>query len=164
MKKQLLLVVVCLGLAGCDYTVPLTSTPELEIDSKLVGLWKRAEAPNQTESLLVLPLSRHEYMVNYPLSATNGLFAKACLCRCAGKTLAQLHWIGTAKGSVPDDDRIYQIMAYELDEDTLRILLLNTSVVGKDIDSSTALAGSIEDSKDNPKLFRDPLVFKRVKE
>jgi hypothetical protein len=162
--NKLLLLVVCLGFAGCDYTVPLTGTPELEIDRKTIGLWERTNDQGQRELLLVLPLNESEYLISYPLSAKNGMFAKAFLYRIAGKTLVQLRWIGTAKGSLPENNRVYQFAAYEIEDGELRIRLLNTSLVSKDTTSSAQLASSIEENRDSPDLFREPLVFKKVKE
>jgi hypothetical protein len=92
------------------------------------------------------------------------MFAKAFLYRIAGKTLVQLRWIGTAKGSLPENNRVYQFAAYEIEDGELRIRLLNTSLVSKDTTSSAQLASSIEENRDSPDLFREPLVFKKVKE
>jgi hypothetical protein len=42
--------------------------------------------------------------------------------------------------------------------------LLNPEVVKNSVTSSDALAKAIIDSKDNPKLFRDEMVFQKVKD
>ncbi len=67
-------------LIGCDYTVPLVTTPETEIDSSVLGLWQSSTENGQTEQLLVLPLDKHEYLVSYPSGAKDAMFARASLC------------------------------------------------------------------------------------
>lgn len=74
--KRVILVAVCVMLAGCDYTVLLVKTPEIDIDKSVVGLWERSKNDGQTESLLILPLNKHEYMVSYPAGSKNAMFAR----------------------------------------------------------------------------------------
>ena len=162
MKKTMVLV-VCGVLVGCDYTVPLVKTPEMGIDSGVVGLWQRAKEDGQTESLLVLPLSKQEYMVSFPAGSKDAMFARVCLCRGAGKTLVQLEWIGTAQGKLPEDNRVFQFAAYSVAGDTITIRLLNADLVKRDVKSSDELAKAIADNKDKPDLFRNAMVFRKVK-
>jgi hypothetical protein len=136
----------------------------MDMDSALVGLWARTNAQNRAEGLLVLPFNKQEYMISYPPDAKNGLFAKACLCNCAGKTFVQLQWLGTTKGTVPEDNRVYQFATYELSGQELRVLMLDTSVISKDTKTSVELIKAIEDNKDDPGLFREPMVFTKAKE
>lgn len=162
--KHAWIAALCLAFAGCDYTVPIAATPARDIDRALVGLWERTDDGDKPESLLVLPLGPREYLVNYPLDKRDGLFAKATLCSCAGRTWAQIQWFGTAKGTQPDDARIYQFATYEQTNDTLRIRLLNPDVVSKDMATTADLVHWIEANRDEPKLLREPMSFKRIKE
>ena len=59
--------------------------------------------------------------------------------------------------------RTFQFVSYAIKGDSIRLRLLNPDVVAKDVASSDALAKAITDNKDNPKLFRDEMVFQKVK-
>jgi len=155
--------VACGILAGCDYTVPLVKTPELAVDSGVIGLWERSKADGQKESLLVLPLNKHEHMVSFPAGSENAMFARACLCRAADMTLVQLEWVGTAQGKLPEDNRVFQFATHSVVGDTLTVRMLNADIVKKGVTSSDELAKAIADNKDRPNIFRDKMVFTKVK-
>ena len=165
MKTMLLCLAAGAFLAGCDYTVPLVKTPELSIDPGIIGLWQSPKENGQPESLLVLPLSKQEYLVSYPAGSTDAMFARACLCRTADMTLVQLEWFGTAKGNLPDDEdkRVFQFADYALAGDTLTVRMLNADVVKKEVKSKNELAQAIASNKDRPELFKDKMVFIKVK-
>jgi hypothetical protein len=160
--KKWLIMLACGLLAGCDYTVPLVTTPEIEIDKSVLGLWQTSTENGKTEQLLVLPLDKNEYLVSYPANTNDGMFARACLCRTGDKTLVQLNWFGTAEGKLPDDNRVYQFLTYTNTGDTLTIRLLNTDVVSKDVASTKELAKAIAANKDDAKLFKEATVFRKV--
>jgi len=161
--KKLIVLVACGLLGGCDYTVPLVTAPVVDIDKRLVGLWERATGTHETEQVLVLPLNKREYMIAFPLGKEHGMFAKACITAGAGTSLVQLEWIGTVEGKLPEDDRIYQVAAYSVNGDELSVRMLNTSVVSKTVKTSDELAKAIEDNKNRPGLFGDPMVFQKAK-
>ena len=161
--KKLLIVLVCGLLAGCDYTVPLVTTPAIEIDSAALGVWQRSTGNGQTEQLLVLPLDNHEYLVSYPSDTKHAMFARACLCRAGDKTLVQLKWFGTAEASLPDDNRLYQFASYSIAGDRITIRMLNSDVVKTDAASTEDLARSIAANRDKPNLFKEEMVFTKVK-
>jgi len=161
--KKLMAFVVCGMLAGCEYTVPLVKTPELGIDSAVVGLWSRSKEDGQKESLLVLPLNQQEYMVALPAGSKDAMFARACLCRTADMTLVQLEWIGTAQGKLPESNRVFQFATYSVVGDTMAVRMLNAGVVNKDVKSTAELARAIADNKDRPDIFRDKMVYTKVK-
>jgi hypothetical protein len=162
--KRWLLLVVCGLLSGCDYTVPLVKSPEMDIDKSVVGLWQRTNEQGQSENLVVLPLDAREYLVSYPANSKDGMFARACLCRVGDTTLMQLRWFGTAQGGTPDDNRVYQLAAFTVSSDKLTARLVNAAVVGKDHASSDELAKAILAAKDDPKLFGEEMAFTKVKE
>ena len=161
--KKLMVIVACGVLVGCDYTVPLVRTPVLGIDSGVVGLWQRSKEDGQKESLLMLPLNKQEYMVSFPAGSKDAMFARACLCRIADKTLVQLEWIGNAQGKLLETNRVFQFAAYSVVGDTITVRMLNADVVKKDVKSTDELANAIADNKDKPDLFRDKMVFTKVK-
>ena len=160
--KKLLLILFCGLVAGCDYTVPLVTTPKIEIDTSVLGLWQSTKENGQAEQLLVLPLDKYEYLVSYPSGATNAMFARACLCRTGDKTLVQLKWFGTAEAKLPEDNRVFQFLSYSLNGDRITIRLLNSEVVKKNVASTEALARAIAANRDNPSLFKEGMVFTKV--
>ena len=161
--KKLMAIVACTVLVGCDYTVPLVKTSEIGIDSRVVGLWQRSQGDGQTESLLVLPLSKQDYLVSFPAGSTNAMFARACLCRSADKTLVQLEWVGTARAKLLENNRAFQFAEYSVAGDTITIRLLNADLVKRDVKSPAELAKAIADNKEKPDLFRNEMVFRKVK-
>ncbi len=161
MKRILLISILCLLLLGCDYTVPLVTTPDLDIDTSVVGLWQRTMDDGQSESLLILPLSEKEYLVSFPCGAKDAMFARACFWRGSGMLLVQLDWFGTAQAKIPEDNRTYQFASYSVEGDAIQIRLLNTEVVNKDIGSSEELVKAIADNKTNPSLFGEKMLFKK---
>lgn len=163
MKLKAWIVAGCSAfLAGCDYTVSLVKTPEIPIDKALVGAWSRTAEDGRTERLLVLPLGPAEFFVSFPAEDKNAMFARACHCRAGDWKLVQLTWFGTARGEVPDDNRIYQYAVYTVKGDTLQIGMLNADVVRRDATSAEALIQALDANRENPSLFRDAITFKKV--
>lgn len=160
--KMLLCVFVCLVLAGCDFTVPLSATPGMAIDTRAVGLWEMSKPDGKTERLLILPFNDREYFVSWPEAAPTELYARAHLFRFSGMVLVQLYWFGNSDGAVPDDERNYQIATYTMTGDALEIRLLNADLIGKDFRSAADLARAIEANNNNPDLFREIMAYKKV--
>lgn len=162
--NRLLIGLALVAVTACDYTVPLVTTPDIDIDRSGIGVWERTGDDARGERLLILPLGEREYMVSYPAGAGNAMYARAAFWRGAGTTLVQLDWIGTARGEPPDGERTYQYAAYDLADDVLRIRLLNPDVVDRDIDTPSRLAAAIESNRGDPDLFREPMRFRRAGE
>jgi hypothetical protein len=102
-------------------------------------------------------------MVSFPAGAKNAMFARGCHWTGAGLKLVQLNWIGDARAKLPKDGRTFQFADYKIEGDTIRVRLLSTEVVEKDLKPSDELAKAITGNKDNPNLFREEIVFIRVK-
>jgi hypothetical protein len=162
MKRMMLLGLFVL-LVGCEYIVSLVTTPEIDIDKSIIGLWQRSQEDGQTERLLVLPLGKKEYLVSFTAGSDDAMFGRACLCRVSGKMLFQIEWLGTAKAELPKDNRVFQFGNYSLAGDTLTLHLLNSDLISKDISSSADLAKAIAGNIKNPKLLREGMVFRKVK-
>ncbi len=154
--------IACVLLAGCDYTVPVVREPGTERDAALAGAWERAKPDGGTERLLVLPLRTNEYLVAFPAGAPDAMFARAWLGRAAGMRLAQLEWIGTAKGKPAEGARVFQAAGYARTGDTLTVRLLNADTVGREATTTEALVQALVERTNDPALFRDDLVFRRV--
>lgn len=162
--KTIALCILGLVLAGCEYTVPLTATPELKLDPAVVGVWQRDLPDGKKERLLVLPLGETEYLVSFPSESADAMFARACLVKVGEQTLVQLRWLGTVRGALPTDGRAYQYVAYSATEGTLSLQLLNSDVVPKDIPTTEGLFQAIAANMDHADLFREPMMFQQVKE
>ena len=160
--NKLLCAFILLVLAGCDFTVPLSTVPEMPIDARAVGLWEMAKPDGKTERLLILPFNDREYFVSWPEAAPTELYARAHLFKFSGMVLVQLQWFGNSDGVVPDDERNYQIATYNMTGDTLEIRMLNTNVIGKDFQSPADLARAIEANNSNPDLFQEIMAYKKV--
>jgi hypothetical protein len=161
--RNLLILAVCVLLVSCDYTVPLIETPQLAIDPLMVGLWERTKADNQTERLLVLPLDAQQYMIAYPQGTSDvTMYARAYRVEVEGKRLIQIVWIGNASGNAPDDDRVYQVASYTIDREELTVSMLNTALIDKDVTTSAELISAIEQNIEDPNLFTDLMIFRRI--
>ncbi len=102
-------------------------------------------------------------LVAYPAGKKDAMFARACLWRGSELTLVQLQWLGTARGVLPQDPRVFQFASYKLDGGSLSIRLLNAEIVPKDATTAGELARAIEKLRDDKNLFRPVLEFRRVK-
>lgn len=160
---RILILLVCVMLAGCDYTVPLVTAPETDIDKALVGLWQTTNGTGNVEHLLVLPLGSREYLVSYPAGSKGAMFARGCLWRGPDLTLVQLDWFGTAEGDTPDDNRTFQFAKYNVEGDMIRIRLLNADAVNKEAASPEELAKAIAGSMKRSDLFREETIFTQIK-
>ena len=162
--KRILAGVLALLLAGCDYTVALVDTPTIRIDGAILGLWERTTPDGETERMLVLPMNEREVLVAFPAGSENAMYARTCLWQGAGMTLAQLDWIGNARGSIPDDGRSFQYASYAVKDDEVRIRMLNPDVVSNRISNRDELVKAIGEAAADPDLFHDERVFRKVPE
>lgn len=160
--KTLALLVLGMVAMGCDYTVPLATTPMLDRDPAPLGLWQSTNDDGQTQSLLVLPLGTREYLVSYPSGTPDAMFARACLCQAGNQRLMQIEWIGTAAGKQPDDKRVYQYAACDVTAGQLSARLIDPGTTGRDPASAAELTNAIAEHATATNLFRKPLVFRKV--
>lgn len=160
--KPYLLALCCAVLMGCEYTVPLFSTPQQKIDPALVGQWSRTLPSGETEAVLVLPWSDQEYLVAFPANKPETMYARATLTPVAGLPLIQLHWIGTAQAKLPTDARVYQFATFSRQGDQITLRLLNSARINTAIATSAALIQAITQNKEASDLFREPMCFSRV--
>lgn len=155
---------VCAVVTGCDSTVPLVTEPTLDIDPALVGLWQCTPDGSPAVNLLILPLNKREYLVSYPAGEKEALFARGCLWRSGERTLVQLDWFGTVKGTVPTDSRTFQFARYRVEGEVLRVQLLNLSDRLQEATSPEELAKAFLGSQSDPELYREEMIFKRVRQ
>lgn len=161
--RKLMMVAACAALAGCDYTVPLSKAPVKAADAALVGLWQRTEN-GQVESLVLLPVGKQELMVAYPAASKEAMYGRAWAAKGAGLPLLQIEWIGTGKGVVPEDKKVFQLASYAIEGDKLTVRIVNGDTVGASAETTDQLAKALEAAKGKDDFYRSPMVFTRVKE
>ncbi len=159
--KKLAMMAVCAAMAGCDFDVPLSKTPEMPVDGRLTGLWERTQ-DGKAEKLLLLPQSAKEWVMVYPAATDDAMVARVWLCRGAGTTLAQLQYIGTGRGDLPENGKVFQVASFSIDGNTLTVRTLNPSVVGGAATTPAELAKDLERNKGESDLYRDAMVFTRA--
>ncbi len=153
---------LCIFFQGCDYTLKLVDKPTINIDRSVIGLWQSTNHNDQVENLLILPLGNKEYMVSFPAGSDDAMFARASLWRQKEMVLVQLNWFGTAKGKLPENKRTFQYASYKLNDDSLTVRLLNPEIISTKLASTEEFVQNIEKNKDNVKLFRNKMVFKKI--
>ena len=161
MKPWWIVLLMCLMAAGCDYSVPLATTPELDADAQLVGVWAQTNEQKNVQQLLVLPLDKRELMIAFPAGSADSMYARVVFLRRADMNLAQLEWIGSGKGRA-DTRQVFQFAACEVKADALTVRLLNPDVVSNTVTSARQLVRLIKANRSNPALFRDAMNFHRV--
>jgi hypothetical protein len=146
-------------LCGCDYTVQMTKSPSVRIDPALVGAWERDRDDGTSEHLVILPLGLREYLVSFPAHTSDSLFGRACLWRLEGHTFLQIEWIGTARGLMPADRRVYQYASFAASPEALSFSLFNPAVIPDA--PPDEFAASITRNRGRPDRFRDSMAFRR---
>lgn len=161
MRKLAIAMVALAILPACDYTTALVTTPEIEIDSRVIGLWE--SGADADPRLLVLPLNPKECLAAITAEDDETTYGHVCLARVGELTLAQIRWIGRGSGELPEDGQaVYQYAAYSVEGDTLTFRLLNPDVVSKEVATADALREAIKAAADDPNLFREPQTLTRV--
>ena len=76
--KRIVVLLLLAGLAGCDFTAPLSTVPQAPLAAGLSGLWERTDDEGKSERLMLLPLEADQVLVSYPhQDAANSLFGAA---------------------------------------------------------------------------------------
>jgi hypothetical protein len=163
MKKSVSLAVLALILYGCDYEIPLVVEPSENIDPALCGVWRQSNPGGEEHKLLILPISAREVLAVYPVNTKNAMFGKGVIWSPDELDLFQINWFGKADGSLPSNRRTYQYAAWSLNGDVLNIHLINPKLVDPATSSAAGLAEKIIANIADPELFRDALIFKRIR-
>ena len=162
-ERILAIGLVCFALAGCDYSVPLVETPSMPRDDAVFGSWEKRLVNGELQRLLILPMDDRGYFVVFPAKSKNAMFARGSLWSGPWGKWVQLDWFGTEDGEIPDNDLTYQFAMYSVDDDKLIIQLLNPNIVSGKIKSASEIEKSIVENRHHPKLFREAMVFRKVK-
>ena len=167
MKKVVLSIIAAFAIMGCVYKAPLAAPQDIAVDNSVLGAWniidQTAAEGKITDKLLVLKYDKNEYLVNYE-NNDGSMYFRGYPINVNDNLYIQLQLIGTDKGSVKEQDRKYQVIAYSLNKDTLNISLLNAELLKpQDINTTEEFVKAFNESKNNEKLFSEPVAFNRVK-
>ena len=160
-------VLVFLLLAGCAYESPFTSEHNIAIDPAVLGLWEpQADGDEESgqEGLMVLKYSDTEYLIHYP-TGKDGIYYRGYPIKIGGIACVQLQVIGTHDGPPKKDEKkLFHAVSYRLTDSGLEIRTLNTELVEADLKTTEELRKAFLKHKGNKDLFKDPGVFRRMKE
>ena len=132
---------------GCEYEVPITSSPTRKVDEKLLGDWVSKDGK---EYMKVRRLDDSIYIISY-----NGDLAKAF-----HSDLAQAPFISLQ--DIDSDKRQYTYLSYELEDNDKRLILkvVGTKLVPKEVKDSAQVQELLKKNLKNPDLFGDePQLF-----
>ena len=159
-----ILLIISSFLVSCEFSEPIATVPGKAIDPTILGLWERKNDAGVTEKLLVLPLSETQYLVSFPAHTADAMFAKVDAHDVADRTLMQIEWVGTARGKSSDTKKVFQFATCTTAENSLSLRTLDSTVIGQNIAGGKALEEAIRTQKDNPKAFREAMVFQKSAE
>lgn len=152
-------------LTACEYNAPLTEDHDIPIDQAVLGSWKIAAIENKDDDteIRVYKFSETEYAMHY-LEDGGNLYFRAYAINLGGVSAVQLELIGNGEEPVAgDEDDRYHVVSYKIVDDLLHIATLNSNLVDDELPDSESLQKAFIEHKDNPELFNDPGVFRRIK-
>lgn len=149
--KKIILPVILMFLAGCDYEVPLSQTPSAPANPALAGTWAGQSADGKTVAV-ELKTSGTDYSVTYT-EGSDSITFKGFEVKAAGLNLIQLELQNA------DNQNKYLFVKYELTPEGLSVYRLNSEVVSAKCKTSEELLGDITVHRQNPFLFAEPLKF-----
>lgn len=180
MKKiHMLLFAFFFSLTACVYDAPLSSDHSIPIDQSILGSWNILAETNQIDEaarniaegnttvdsktgVRIYKFSDTEYSVHY-YEDNNDFYFRAYTIDIGGVSAVQLELIGTNEEAVAgDEDGRYHVASYRMVDGLLEIRTLNSDLVSDDLLDSESLQKAFMTHKDNPELFNDPGLFKRV--
>lgn len=164
MKLLLTAAAALIFLNSCVFESPFEADAKIAAEAKLLGKWDDVSdsADGRHDRMLVLQHSANEYLVEYPLGEKAMVF-RAYAVEMAGGKYVQVQLIGTADGPVKPEDRKYHLLKIRVDEDALEMSTVNPEVFGKPAGDSARMKATFEKHKDDPKLFGEPVKFRRIK-
>ena len=167
MKRIALLgTVLSMLCTGCQFEAPLDVKSSGPIDDALLGRWQlESDDGDEDETLLVLPFSKHEYLVEYAVGQGQ-FFYRAYPIKVGTHACVQLQVIGTQDGPVEKEDedfKPFQVAVYRIVDGRLQVRLLDPDVVDGAATSTVSLRQSFLKHQDSPDLFDEPGWFSRVK-
>lgn len=160
--------IVMILLTACEYEAPLTTEHSIPIDPALLGIWgnvpESGEKPDEWR-ILILEYSPTEYLIYYP-AGENGIYFRAYPIKVGDLACVQLKTIGSAEGPAgkEDEEDLFQVAAYTLNEGMLEVRLLNSDLVDNDLKTQEALRSAFIENTGRPDLFDNPGRFRKKEE
>jgi hypothetical protein len=139
-----------LAFTGCQYDVPITSSPTRKVQEQLLGDWTSADGK---ENLKLRSLDDSIYIVYY-----DGDLFRAYHSDIAGMPLTTVQDLNST-------DRKYAYVIWKLSADgkNLRLRNINDKVVPKEIKDSAMVVALLTKNASNPELFGEEMEFKKEK-
>ena len=149
-------------LAACVYEAPLVVDHSIPIDQTILGTWEVISEEGDDEQLRILRFSETEYLVT-DSGDGDELYFRAYAIEVGGISAVQLEFLGDDKRPVRGDNR-YLVATYKMVDGSLEIRTLNTELVSDELTDSESLRAAFMEHKDNPELFNDPGLFRRIED
>jgi len=164
MKNPILLFLFGIPLlAACVFDVPITTDHVISIDQTILGVWESVPTENDDPvQTRIFQYSETEYLVHY-LEDDWDIYFRAFPINIGGVSAIQLEVLGDKDEAVEKDAaERYMIATYRLLDNKLEVRTLNSDLVSPDIKDSELLRAAFLKHKENPGLFNDPGLFKRL--
>lgn len=142
--------VCCFAFSGCEYEVPITTSPTRKVDEKLVGDWVSKDGKDK---LKVRRLDDSIYIVSY-----NGKLSRAYHSDVAKTAFVSVQDIDSA-------ERYYAYLTWKLSEDgtQLGLRVVNNQVIPKESKDSAGVQKLLEKNLQNAELLGDETQFTKAK-
>lgn len=147
--KKILLPIIAMLLAGCDYEIPLSQTAAGPANPELTGTWCGQSADGKPV-FMEIKTSGMDYSVTYT-EGSDTLSFKGFEIKAAGLSLIQLELQNA------DTQKKYLFAKGELTSNSLSVYRLNTEVVSAKCQTTEELLNDLTAHKQNPLLFTEPL-------
>jgi hypothetical protein len=139
-----------LWVAGCQYDVPITSSPTRKVEPGLLGDWRSLDGK---EDLRVRRLDESTYVVYY-----DGDLFRAYHSDVGNTPVATVQDLNS-------NDRKYAYVVWKLSDDgkTLRLRNVNDKVIPKETKDSVTVIALLTKNARNPELFGEQIEFTKEK-
>ena len=149
-------------LAACEYDVPLTTDHNIAVNAAILGTWEAASLDGGEDDILrIFRFSDTEYLVH---DAEDDTYFRAYEIEIGGVKAVQMEFLGDDdKPVAPDGKNRYLVASYKFVNEYLEVRLLNSELVNDEITETEALRAAFIEHKENPGLWGDPGLFRRIK-
>jgi len=144
------LILCCLALIGCEFEVPITSSPTRKVDERLLGDWISKDGKDKMK---VRRLDDFIFILSY-----NG-----DLFRAFHSEVAKTPFVSVQ--DIDSPDRKYSYVSWKLSEDGKRLGLkvVSDKVIPKETKDSASVQKILEKNLQNPELLGDEEQFTKEK-
>jgi hypothetical protein len=145
------IVALCLvAFSGCDYEVPITSSPTRKIDDRLLGDWVSKDGKDRMK---VRKLDDFIYVCSF-----NGDLLQAFHSDVGQTPFISAQYIESA-------DRKYMYLTYTISADGERLVIrpVNTKIIPVETKDSATVQRLLQDNLQNPVLFEEEGEFTKEK-